>query len=736
MIRTRSATAAAIALLLAAGVGVGAYFLGHSVAKTSTQTVTIGSNGLPVGPATIAAAPAFSADELAALPRENWITNGGSTFNQRYSPLDEIDSSNVKDLKGVWRTHLRKSGVAAKYSQEAQPIVYKGVIYVPTGEDDVFAVNAANGQILWEYKGNLDQTISVICCGWLSRGVAIGKGKLYLGRLDGNLVAIDQKTGKQVWKTLVMPWQKGYSITNAPLYYDGLVITGASGGEFGIRGRVTAYDADTGKEVWRFYTTAGPGEIGHDTWPAGNDAWKHGGAPVWQTPAVDPKLGLLYFSTGNASPDLDGSKRAGDNLFAASIVAVDAKTGKYKWHYQMVHHDIWDYDAPSPTVLFDVQIDGKLRHGIGEAEKTGWLYLLDRETGKPLFPIPERPVPQLAAQKTAKTQPIPSYPPFIPHRATPPQVAEIARMAKANAKGKQKALPVVAGKDIYTPFWNKAIVVNVPGPQGGTNWQPSSYNPDTHMFYVCAQAAPSGYSAESQLPAKQTKVQQQEVGSVFTTDGFGANPGYFTAIDASTGKIAWQHRWPESCYAGSTTTKGNLVFVGRNNGELQAYDARNGDQLWAFQTGAGANSTATVFEQGGHELIAFAAGGNALAASAHGDNLWLFSLDGTIGPVANGGGGAGVGHAGESQQRPTTKAGNATAGKQVFAQNCSGCHGATGHGGNGGPDLSTLPNTRNVVKVLAQVRNGGGGMPPFKGVLTEQQMRDVSAYVTKNISAK
>jgi alcohol dehydrogenase (cytochrome c) len=271
--RTRSSAAVAVALLLAAGVGAGAYFLGHSVAATSTRTVTIGSNGLPVGPTTIAAAPAFSAEDLTALPRENWITNGGTLFNQRYSPLDEIDSSNVKDLKGVWRTHLRKSGVAAKYSQEAQPIVYKGVMYVPTGEDDVFAVNAANGQILWEYQGKLDQTISTICCGWLSRGVALGEGKLYLGRLDGNLVAIDQQTGKEVWRTLVMPWQRGYSITSAPLYYDGLVITGISGGEFGIRGRVTAYDADTGKEVWRFYTVPGPGQVGHDTWPQDNDAW-------------------------------------------------------------------------------------------------------------------------------------------------------------------------------------------------------------------------------------------------------------------------------------------------------------------------------------------------------------------------------------------------------------------------------------------------------------------------------
>ena len=200
-----------------------------------------------------------------------------------------------------------------------------------------------------------------MCCGWTSRGVAIGDGRVYLAKLDGTLVALDADSGKQVWSAAVGDWRKGETITSAPLYYDGLVITGISGGEFGVRSRVTAYDAGTGKLVWRFYTIPGPGQIGHDTWPPDNDAWKHGGAPVWQTPAVDPELGLLYFSTGNTSPDFDGSSRKGDNLFANSIVAVDAKTGQYRWHYQQVHHDIWDLDSPSPVVLFDLR--STERHG-------------------------------------------------------------------------------------------------------------------------------------------------------------------------------------------------------------------------------------------------------------------------------------------------------------------------------------------------------------------------------------
>ena len=325
--------------------------------KTVVQTPAMAAKSL------IKSAPAFSTDDLWQTASDDWITNGGSTSNQRYSSLDEINDSNVQNLRGVWLTHLRKSGLAAKYSAESQPLEYQGVIYVPTGQDDVFAVSADTGEILWEYKAHLDQTISVVCCGWESRGVALGEGKVYIGQLDGSLVALDQKTGQVAWKTQVARWQDGYSVTAAPLYVNGMVVTGVSGGEFGTRGSVTAYDATTGKQKWRFYTIPGPGQTGHDTWPQSNDAWKAGGAPVWQTPSVDPELGTLYFTTGNAGPDNNGSSRAGKNLFTASMVALDVQTGKLKWWYQMVHHDIWDYDAPSPTILFDAKVERQGREG-------------------------------------------------------------------------------------------------------------------------------------------------------------------------------------------------------------------------------------------------------------------------------------------------------------------------------------------------------------------------------------
>jgi quinohemoprotein ethanol dehydrogenase len=722
---------------------VPAAFVGYVIGKDQDddEPATQASGTVQQGEAiadgnSINAAPAFTAENLMEEPRDAWVTNGGTLMNQRYSPLDEIDTGNVADLKGVWMTDLAGSGVAGKYSAEAQPIVYEGVMYVPTGADDVFAVSVETGKILWRYEAKLDQKISTVCCGWLSRGVALGEGKVYLGQLDGTLVALDQQTGQRVWQTAVGDWQKGYTITAAPLYYDGMVITGVSGGEFSIRGRVQAYDAKTGKEVWRFYTIPGPGEKGHDTWPQDNDSWKHGGAPVWQTPAVDPELGLLYFSTGNASPDLDGSRRKGDNLFAASIVAVDAKTGKYRWHFQQVHHDIWDYDGPSPVVLFDVEIDGEEHKGIAEASKTGWLYLLDRESGEPLLPIEEKAVPQLASQATAKTQPIPSYPPFFSHDVNDADVAAIQKLATANAKGGAK--PKVAKGRIFTPF-GESITAIVPGPQGGTNWQPTSYNPDTGMFYVCAMRSVSGYSSKNEeLPAGK-RGQTADLGSVFTTTGFGSQEGHFLAIEASTGQIKWQKRWPESCYAGSVTTGGNLVFVGRNGGELQAYNAETGEgPLWSFQTGAGANTTATVFEYDGTQHLAFLAGGNALAATPHGDNLWLFSLDGTMDEAAAPGEeGEGTGHAGQNPNEPTDETeGDAQAGEAVWSDNCAGCHGTNGTGANGGPNLVGNETALDPEKVHAQVTNGGGGMPAFKDTLTAKQISDVTAYVTEEIAKK
>jgi alcohol dehydrogenase (cytochrome c) len=334
----------------------------------------------------------------------------------------------------------------------------------------------------------------------------------------------------------------------------------------------------------------------------------------------------------------------------------------------------------------------------------------------------------------------------VPHVPTQAQYKAVLALAKSSL-GKGKAVKAIKAKQIYTPYW-KTLTVLTPGPQGGTNWQPSSYNQKTHMFYVCAQNGVTGNTAGRAAPVKQGHVAQLAIGGTLTiAGGFGANPGTFTAIDATTGAIVWQKHWPEACYAASATTAGNVVFIGRNDGRLQAYNATNGTLLWSFQTGAGANDGPTIFRHNGKEYLVFYAGGNALAATPHGDNLWLFSLDGLLDEVAPAGGGAGVGHAGETpapaQTTPTTttKAGTTTTagadltvGRQVFASNCSTCHGSGGHGGNGGPDLTTIPSAKQLSVVVKQVRNGGPGMPAFKGQLTDAQINDVAAYVTKKIT--
>jgi quinohemoprotein ethanol dehydrogenase len=552
-----------------------------------------------------------------ALPTTSWPTNGGNWYNQRHSPLTEIDRSNVANLKGVWRKQLNGSGTGPQHSGEAQPLVVDGVIYVPTGASDLFAIDVESGAILWSYEAKLDAAIDVVCCGWTSRGVAHGNGRIFLGKLDGELVALDAKTGAVAWSVQAERWQDGFSITSAPLYYDGLVITGFAGAELGVRGRVKAFNADNGELAWTFYTIPGRGEPGNETWPQDNELWQHGGGTVWHTPALDPELGLIYFGTGNPGPDFNGAVRAGDNLYTSSILAVDVKTGRYRWHFQQVHHDIWDYDSPSPIVLFDLEIDGRERKGLAQASKTGWVYLLDRTDGTPLIGIDEKPVPQEPRQATAATQPYPRGDAFVP------QHLDIA----------PEGYPLVNGGKIFTPFWTDYIIAK-PGILGGANWPPSAYDPATGYLYVCAGDAASSFIAAD------IGTEKPPAGEYFVGGAFGTNPlpsyGTFTALDLRTNRIVWQQHWANTCYSGATTTAAGLVFVGRNDGRLTALDSSNGNKLWEFQTGAGMNAPVSVFEWNGKQYVVAYSAGNLFARSAKGDSVWLFALDGTLEPVAPG----------------------------------------------------------------------------------------------------
>ncbi len=651
-------------------------------------------------------APAFSGERLVTLPTNDWITNGGNVYNQRYSPLDQIDRDNVADLKGVWRARLGGSGVGSKYSGEAQPIVYDGVVYIVTGADDVFAVGVDSGEVLWRYEANLDQAIDTVCCGWTNRGVGLGDGKVFSGQLDGKLIALDQRTGAVVWSTQAERWEEGFGITSAPLYYDGLVITGFAGAEYGVRGRVKAYDSDDGALVWTFYTVPGPGEFGHDTWPQDNDVYLYGGATVWQTPAVDPALDLVYFSTGNPGPDFNGAIRPGDNLFSTSIVAVDGHTGEYRWHFQQVHHDIWDYDAPSPVVLFDIEIDGEMRRALAEPSKTGWVYILDRETGEPLIGIEERPVLQEPRQATAATQPYPLGDAFVPQRVD---------------VGPEGYPPLINQGRIFTPFWTEGAVIK-PSHNGGANWPGSSYDPTTGYMYICATDRMSffqGGDLDEDLPPVQ--------GERFLGGAFGVVPfhvsGVFAAMDMHTNRIVWQQRLTDRCYSGSLATAGGLIFLGRNDGRLTALDSSDGSLLWEFQTGAGMNSPVSTFEHNGRQYVVAYSAGNVFAGSTRGDSVWLFSLGGSLEEVA-------LWNSAPEFTALANRTPNIANGRTLYGTACAFCHGPTGEGSAGGVPLTAAT---DLAAVMLQVRDGLNTMPPFGAALTPEEIQDLSAYVVEEL---
>jgi alcohol dehydrogenase (cytochrome c) len=391
-------------------------------------------------------------------------------------------------------------------------------------------------------------------------------------------------------------------------------------------------------------------------------------------------------------------------------------------------------------VLVDTPVNGRMVHGVAEPSKNGYVFFLDRKTGRPVFPIKETPVRQDSFQRTSPTQPIPTMPPFAKTSVDDSMLRALQASVSSQVRPGQSA-PTIQPGSIYNGFGVQSgtITATAPSAAGGDNWPPSSYDPQSHMYYVCSQNSSQGF----QIASQQFRAGMTYTGStLFAFAGFNA-PGNLTAYDMTTGRIAWQRSFPDACYSGAVTTAGNLVFVGRNQGQLQAYNGTTGDLVWSFQTGAGANSTATVYQLNGQERIVFYAGGNALNGSAHGDNLWQFSLTGTRGPAAPPQSGTAIQHAGDSQRTrtggensapTTTGAGDPNAGRSVFADNCSVCHGESGTGGNGGPDLTSIPSARQVSAVVRQVTNGGGGMPAFGGQLSAQQIADVAAFVTRDIA--
>src|SRR6185437_7112903 len=541
---------------------------------------------------------------------------------------------------------------------------------------------------------------------WVSRGLALGDGKVFLGRVDAVLLALDQRTGKVLWETRTGDPKRGYSLTAAPLYYDGKVIIGTAGGDLGIRGWLKAFNASTGKQVWRFNTIPGPRELGHDSWPAGNGAWKWGGAPVWSTPAVDPQLGLLYFGTGNPGPSLGGGVRPGNNLFTASIVAVDVATGKYRWHFQEVHHDLWDYDAPNPIILFEAEFGGTLRKALAQAGKTGWVYILDRLTGEPLVGIRETPVPQEPLQATSATQPTPVGDALVPQRIdVAPEDHQLVNQGR-----------------VFTPFGGQ---VRIFAPMAGVNWPPSAYDPRTHWMYICANANANGAFADGRQFAPPT-FKESFRGGDYVGAGLPSS-GLYSALDLTTNRLVWQKRFNDGCRSGSLVTAAGLVFLGRTDGRVTALDAADGTRLWQFQTEAPVNSGISTFMYKGHQLLVAYAGGGFLSAKK-GDGVWLFGLEGKMEPLPR------LQSLPSQSSLPNTapsRAADLANGERIYRSACLYCHGDHGQGGEGGG--KAISPSLGVGGVTAILRAGRNQMPAFGASMTVEQLNDVATFVHRRL---
>jgi len=510
--------------------------------------------------------------------------------NQRYSTLTGLTPANISKLGGAWTFHVADG--LANANLEATPVVVDGVMYLPGSAGTILALDAATGELKWKYKPQPGGPR-----GGTNRGVAVGEGKVFSTGGGNTLIALDQKTGGLLWTAKV--GDRGTTVAPA-LYYDGLVYMGTSGGEGGIRGFFGAFDAKDGKQVWGFWTIPGPGEKGNETWEG--DSWERGGGPVWTKSAIDPDLGMIYVPVGNAWPDTDGSKRGGDNLYTASVVALDLKTGAYRWHFQEVHHDVWDYDNAASPVLADITYQGRPRKILIHAGKTGFTYILDRTNGKPLVGIDEKPVPQEERMKTAKTQPYPVGDSFVPTCPEPDSVP-----------------PGMKEACVFGAYWDAPVVI-APGTLGGISWAPMSFSPRTGLVYV---------------PGAITN-------ALFTLGGGFVRPtneprsGTLTAINPTTNKIVWQKRmkFPIAAGSGLLSTASGLIFHGEPDGRLVAYDIKNGNELWSFQTGAGADAPAITYEVKGQQYVAIIAGGSSFNLSQHGDTLWAFKIGGKIPPAA------------------------------------------------------------------------------------------------------
>ncbi|WP_407155792.1 methanol/ethanol family PQQ-dependent dehydrogenase [Bradyrhizobium sp. STM 3557] len=535
-------------------------------------------------------AHAQTADELVkgATDTSN-VLNYGMGYNlQRFSPLTQITKDNVKNLVPVWNYSF-----ADDRSEESQPLVYQGVVYVTT-HNATMAIDAKTGKQIWKTKVDYPaETPRIVCCGIINRGAALFDGKLFRTTLDANVIALDAKTGKELWRQKAADIKEGYSMTVAPLVADGVVLTGISGAEFGTRGFIDGWDPATGKHLWRTHTVPSPDEPGGDTWKG--DTWKLGGGSTWITGSYDPDLNTVYWGVGNPGP-FNAAVRPGDNLFTCSVLALEPKTGKIKWHYQFSPNNPFDYDSVAEMVLADLTVEGKPTKVLMDANRNGFFYVLDRTNGK-----------LLAANPYAKV----NWASGIDMKTGKPIETDVTREAREGKK-----------------------VTVYPSILGGKNWEPMSFNPQTGFAYANTLVFGGHYKTE---PATY-KAGEWYLGMDLTDlwDWPDGPRGQLKAIDPLTGKTKWEQPSDIPRFSGVLSTAGGVVFSGQLTGEFEAFDADSGKKLWQFQTGSGIEGQPVTWQQDGVQYVAVTSGYGGVYSLFSGDerlanvpaggSLWVFAV--------------------------------------------------------------------------------------------------------------
>jgi alcohol dehydrogenase (cytochrome c) len=519
-----------------------------------------------IAAALLSSAVAFgqsASERVANASREpqHWLTYSGAYDGHRFSPLDQINRANVQRLALQWVFQTEQRG-----SHQTTPLVIDGVMYLTAPQNHAYALDIRTGRPIWHYERNLPKQLS-LCCGPQNRGLAAAGDRVFMGTLDAHVVALDAKTGRVRWDSPAADADKGHSFTGAPLVVKDKVIVGVAGGEYGVRGFIDAYEIETGKRAWRFYTVPGEGEPGNDTWKG--DSWKRGGAPAWVTGSYDPGLNTLYWGTGNPGPQIYGANRLGDNLYSDSLVALDPDTGRLKWHFQFTPHDVHDWDSTHVPVLIDETIDGKPRKLVAVANRNGFFYLLDRSTGAFLFAKP---------------------------------YTKVTWAKEIGADGRPVVLP---GAD-PTPEGNRVC----PGGIGGTNWHSPSYSPQTQLFYLFSKEQCTTFMADETLEPTHHPG-RPFIGSNFFPLPQEKDESAVRAVDPKTGGVRWEFKHYSGAWSGVLSTAGGLVFSGDGQGNFIALDAATGKDLWHMPLGASIQTAAISYAVDGRQIVSILAG-NAL----------------------------------------------------------------------------------------------------------------------------